>query len=282
MKSIKIKVSELKPDLEQPRKILEGLKELGESMKYKGQLTPIIISSDYGIIDGHRRYFAAKDIGIYYLDAVILNGKKKMTPFLKKAFPFAINVERKEFKAWDMADSICDIYWNYFLEEYIPKSRNDSGYSEFAKIMGISMTTVRDIIKTDTLAKKSKPLGEALKNKEIPVATLKEIANTPKEDHSYYLDFVKKESQKPTKSKSFLRDSLRDEKAKQNLRKKEELPNGYVSRIGIKIKTTNSLLSQSVLELATNEQIQRIKKMMKPLIKFYNKLDKFAKLEDKR
>lgn len=272
MKSVKVKVSELKPDRNQPRKLLEGIKELGNSMRYKGQLSPIVISKDFEILDGHRRYYACKEVDMEFLDAVIINDKRKLTPFLKKAYPFAINTEREGFKAWDMADSIYDIYWNYFLEEYEPKTSNDNGYSEFSKYMGLSKTVIANILSTYTIAKESKPLRKALKKKDIPFSTLKEISSIPKEDHSYYLKIVDKEMQKPLKNRAFMRDKIRDERLKTNIQRKDYLTRTYIKRLKNKIKNVTSIVDNSILDLATSEQAEEIKKALKPIYKIYKNL----------
>jgi len=277
MKSIKIKISELKPDPKQPRKILEGLKELGESIKLKGQLTPIIITPNNEILDGHRRYFAAKDARMEYLDASI--NERKLTPFLKKAIPFAINLEKRDFRPWDMAEYICDIYWGPFLNEYKPASRNDSGYTEFARYMGISPTTVRDIIKTYEISKKSKSLANAIKQKELSPSILKMIAIRPKEKHPGLIQIAKEENEKAKEGTSSMytvlgkiKDKLKDETIKERLETKRELSNAYINRFKNKINTVTSLINETVLKIATHEQKEEMQRSMKPLIKFYNKL----------
>ena len=271
MKYVKIKISELKPDPKQPRKILEGLKELGASLKLKGQLVPIIITPDYEILDGHRRYFASKKIGIDYLDAVIHN-ENKLTPFLKRAYPFAINFENHDFKAWDMAEYICDIYWNYFLGEYTPKSRSDNGYSEFARYMGMSTTTVGDIIRVYDQAKKSKALDKAIKDKRISVATIREIAKTPKEEHSHYINIAENEKTEILTPRDLIVDRIRNDKAKEQLDKKDKLPPMYLNRITNKVNSIKSLLNDGVLKLATGEEEKQMKRTIKPIVIFYNKL----------
>lgn len=273
MKSVKVKISELKPDKEQPRKIIEGISELAESLKEKGQLSPIIITSNFTILDGHRRYLACKKAGIEFLDAVILDDKKKLTPFLRRAYPFAINVERHGFKLFDMAESICHIYWNYFLEEYTPKTRNDNGYGEFSRSMGISKTQVNDIINTYSTAKKSGSLAAALKKKDVVFSTLKEIAKAPQEHHSHYIEMVRKEQKKPLSNRSHLRDMIRDEKSRVFLESKEELTRSYLVRIKINSNDLASLLNPAVIKLADDDQIKSIKKSLKPIVNFNTKLE---------
>lgn len=272
MKLLKVKLSELTPDKEQPRKTMEGLSELAESLRFKGQLSPIIISKDFKILDGHRRYFASRDAGMTELDAVILDDKKKLTPFLSKAYPFAINIERHGFKAFEMAESICHIYWNYFLEEYKPKSRNDNGYSEFAKYMGMSKTQVGEILKTYNVAKKSKPLQIALKKKEIAFSTLKEIAKAPTDEHTHYIDVISREQRKPIPDRTHLRDMIRDERSRVNLEHRDELNVTYIGRVRSNSKDLKSLLNSAVIKLANEEQVKQLKACLKPIVLFYSRL----------
>ena len=271
MKAIKIRVSELKPDLKQPRKVFTRLKELASSIKHKGQLSPIIITQDYEILDGHRRYFAAVDSGIEYLNAV-MSDSNKLTPFLKKAFPFAVNVEREGFKPWDMAESIYDIYWNYFLEEYTPKTRKDNGYSEFAKYMGLGITTVNSILRTYKVSKKSKYLQRALRQKKIAFSTLREIATTPLEDHSYYLSIADAEMSKPQLGRSFMRDKIRDERYKVDVDRKDEISKAYMNRLKTTIKVANTLLTYNTLKIANRDQKAEIKRLLTPFVKLYRAL----------
>jgi len=268
MKVVKVKISELKPDKDQPRKILEDLKELGESIILKGQLTPIIVTRDLEILDGHRRYFACKDAGIPYLNAYITDDKgKKLTPFLKKARPFAINVERTDFKPYEMAESIYNIYWNYFLEEFKPTKQSEKGYSEFSKQMGISKTAARDIIEMYEKSKKSKVLDKALKEKKIPITTLKDISVRPKQEHGDLIKIAKKEH-----NRVFMRDRIRDETLKTKIRAQETIHKAYITRIKIISKNLGLLLNEEVLKKIDNKQRSEIQQTLKKIYNFYRKL----------
>ena len=64
METIKIKIGEIRPDKNQPRKKTgfgkEELEELSNSIKQVGMVVPILIQKDGMIIDGERRWRAAK------------------------------------------------------------------------------------------------------------------------------------------------------------------------------------------------------------------------------
>ena len=68
METIKIKIGEIRPDKNQPRKKTgfgkEELEELSNSIKQVGMVVPILIQKDGMIIDGERRWRAAKLIGL--------------------------------------------------------------------------------------------------------------------------------------------------------------------------------------------------------------------------
>lgn len=272
MKLIKVKLNKLKPDKKQPRKIFLGIKELSESMELKGQLTPIIITKDKLILDGHRRYYASKGAGITELEAIIVSPKVKMTPFIKKSLPFSINIEREGFSPYEMGEAIVEIYWDYFLEEYKPKSRNDNGVKTFAEYMGMSTTATNDIIKTYTVAKKSRHLREVLKAKDLPFSTIKEIAKSPIEDHNHYINIVRKGQENAMTNRVDLRDQIRDERIFQKLKEKEELPINYHKRIILKAHHLISLLHNEVLRKLEEKESSQIKKAFTPIIKFYDRL----------
>jgi len=271
MKLIKINLKDLVPDKEQPRKEFLEIDELAESLTAKGQLSPITVSRDNKILDGHRRYYAAKKAGITHLEANMI--LKKLTPFREKALPFAINIERHGFNPHEMAESICDIYWNFFLEEYEPKTRVDNGYSEFARYMGLSTTVVSSILKIHQLAKKSRQLQKAMKEKEISYSTIKEIAMNPVEEHFDLIRIAKADIKKnPYDRGKFIRDKMRDKRFDRKLEKNEELSKSYINRIYTKAGALKSLLSENVIRLITPEQTVEVQKMLKPIVKFNKRL----------
>ena len=73
---MKLKISEIEPNREQPRKSLDedGLIELSESIKQFGVLQPILVQKKddyYEIIAGERRWRAAKLAGIKEVQVII-------------------------------------------------------------------------------------------------------------------------------------------------------------------------------------------------------------------
>ena len=72
----KIKIIEIEPNREQPRKIFnnESLEELAESIKKYGIIQPIIVNKKddyYEIVAGERRWRAAKKAGLTEIPCIV-------------------------------------------------------------------------------------------------------------------------------------------------------------------------------------------------------------------
>lgn len=77
MKIKKFLISELKANSIQPEGRTDRVKELMESIKDYGQLSPIIVGEDNIIIDGHRRVESLKQLGRKDVWGISLNGEMK-------------------------------------------------------------------------------------------------------------------------------------------------------------------------------------------------------------
>lgn len=75
---LEIKLDEIKPNPNQPRKVFDPAKinELANSIKEHGVFQPIIVKKEkegYIIVSGERRYRASKDVGLLKIPAVVRN-----------------------------------------------------------------------------------------------------------------------------------------------------------------------------------------------------------------
>ena len=78
-----IKLSQIRPDSLQPRKIFQDaqIDDLAESIKKYGLLQPILVKKQddrYIIIAGERRYRACKKLGLEYVEVIIKEYTKKL------------------------------------------------------------------------------------------------------------------------------------------------------------------------------------------------------------
>jgi ParB family transcriptional regulator, chromosome partitioning protein len=136
METIKIKIGEIKPDKNQPRKKTgfgkEELEELSNSIKQVGMVVPILIQKDGMIIDGERRWRAAKLIGLKEVPVIYDNN--------------LTDVQRLEYQL------ICSLNSTSCAEEEIaPKIKeyiDKSGYNKLtaAVRLGVSNTYIHTMI----------------------------------------------------------------------------------------------------------------------------------------
>ncbi len=84
------------------RKNLGDLQPLMESMSKFGQLNSIVINSKMQLIAGHRRLEAAKKLGWKYINAVIIENKKRADIL---EIEIEENVQRKDFTPEEISDA---------------------------------------------------------------------------------------------------------------------------------------------------------------------------------
>ncbi|HEY6127333.1 MAG TPA: ParB/RepB/Spo0J family partition protein [Candidatus Acidoferrum sp.] len=102
-----IRVDEIRPNPEQPRKALGDLRELTESVREKGVLEPLLvrfISSEgcFYIISGERRYHAARAAGLREVPCI----EKTVDEAETLEIALIENIQRKDLTAFEEADGL--------------------------------------------------------------------------------------------------------------------------------------------------------------------------------
>lgn len=117
-KEEKISISLISPNKEQPRKNFdeEALKELSESIKQHGVISPLILvkkDKGYEIIAGERRYRAAKMAGLKEVPAIVREYSEE------KASEIAIieNIQREDLNAIEEAKAYEKLINDYGLKQ---------------------------------------------------------------------------------------------------------------------------------------------------------------------
>lgn len=134
-KVVELKISDIEPTLNQPRKIFdkEKLDELAKSIEENGILQPILVVKDdngYIIVAGERRWRAAKIAGLKTVPAIIkdyTSGKKKQVALIE-------NIQREDLNVVEIAEAIKELM---DIEGY--------NISDVAKITGKSISSVSNI-----------------------------------------------------------------------------------------------------------------------------------------
>jgi len=102
-----IRVDEIRPNPEQPRKALGDLRELTESVREKGVLEPLLVrfvSSEgcFYIISGERRYHAARAAGLREVPCI----EKSADDAETLEIALVENIQRKDLTAFEEADGL--------------------------------------------------------------------------------------------------------------------------------------------------------------------------------
>jgi ParB family transcriptional regulator, chromosome partitioning protein len=143
-----IRVDEIRPNPEQPRKALGDLRELTESVREKGVLEPLLvrfISSEgcFYIISGERRYHAARAAGLREVPCI----EKSVDDAETLEIALIENIQRKDLTAFEEADGLHRLATQF---EYT--------HEDVAKKIGRARSSV-----TETLSLRNIP--EALRKK---------------------------------------------------------------------------------------------------------------------
>ena len=143
-----IRVDEIRPNPEQPRKALGDLRELTESVREKGVLEPLLVrfvSSEgcFYIISGERRYHAARAAGLREVPCI----EKSVDDAETLEIALIENIQRKDLTAFEEADGLYRLATQF---EYT--------HEDMAKKIGRARSSV-----TETLSLRNIP--EALRKK---------------------------------------------------------------------------------------------------------------------
>lgn len=102
-------LSALHPNPHQPRKRLEGIEDLAQSVKEKGLLQPLLVrptgEGRYEIIAGERRYRAAVAAGLSEVPAVVLDVSQEEA----RALALVENLKREDLNPYEETVALLDL-----------------------------------------------------------------------------------------------------------------------------------------------------------------------------
>ena len=131
-----IKLSQIRPDSLQPRKIFQDaqIDDLAESIKKYGLLQPILVKKQddrYIIIAGERRYRACKKLGLEYVEVIIKDDENAMLISLIE------NIQRENLTALEEAVAIQNI-----------KDKYKCTHEELSKLLGKTRVYITNKLRT--------------------------------------------------------------------------------------------------------------------------------------
>jgi ParB family chromosome partitioning protein len=134
MKAELIEKTKLKPDKSQPRKTF-NIEELVASIKEKGVITPLVITPDFKILDGERRWRASQKVDkIKKLPCVIMEEEEYEKPDKRLETQILINEMREDYNVIERAEA---------YKRYI-----DAGHSQMdlARLLQTGHTTIQNVL----------------------------------------------------------------------------------------------------------------------------------------
>ena len=164
-----IRVDEIRPNPEQPRKALGDLRELTESVREKGVLEPLLVrfianEGCFYIISGERRYHAARAAGLREVPCI----EKSVDDAETLEIALIENIQRKDLTAFEEADGLHRLATQF---EYT--------HEDMAKKIGRARSSV-----TETLSLRNIPESlrrKCIENGVISKSLLLQIARQPTE-----------------------------------------------------------------------------------------------------
>lgn len=176
---IEIKINEIEPDINQPRKDFndEKLQELAESIKEHGVIQPIIVSKKedyYQIIAGERRWRASKKVGLKTIPAIVRNYDEKKI----REISLIENIQRQNLNPLETAKAIREL-----MEEH------DMTQEDIAKTLGKSRSSIANTLRVLNLDERVQEMIETGKISEGHARTLASI-ESPAKQYKLALDIV--------------------------------------------------------------------------------------------
>jgi len=139
----KLKITEVEPNRDQPRKTFkqEALEELAESIKTYGIIQPIVVSKKdgyYSIVAGERRWRAAKLAGLEEIPAIVRDDNDEQT---NKEIALIENIQREDLNPFEKALGI-----RHLMEKY------NMTQEQVAKKLGKSRSAISNTVRVLYLA----------------------------------------------------------------------------------------------------------------------------------
>jgi ParB family chromosome partitioning protein len=162
-----IDIYAINPDPNQPRKVFDNisLEELGESIKERGILQPVLVRLEgekVWLVAGERRFRAAKLAGKEKIPAIITTGDPAEIALIE-------NIQRENLKPLEEAEAFARLMETHGYKQEV-----------LARVVGKARTTVTEILSINRLPEEIK---DECRRADIPRRTLIEIVkkDTPEE-----------------------------------------------------------------------------------------------------
>lgn len=251
----KIKVVEIEPNREQPRKSFDedALDELASSIKTYGVLQPIIVNKKddyYEIVAGERRWRAAKKAGLTEMPCII---KDDITERSNKEIALIENLQRVDLNPIDKAKGLKELIDDYGMTQ-----------KELADSIGISRSNIANSVRILNLDPRVIKLAEDGKLTEGHCRNLVVIED-PEKQYKAALSIIEKGES--------VRDVERQVKNTKNATKQKDprleaiyrdIENSFQGFFGTKVKLdANQKSGKIIIQYSSYDDLERILGLIK-------------------
>lgn len=252
-KIIEMKINEIEPDINQPRKVFddEKLQELSESIKEHGVLQPIIVTKKedyYQIIAGERRWRASKKAGLKTIPVIVRDYDEKKI----REVSLIENLQRQDLNALDTAKAIKELMEEHCLTQ-----------EQLAKTLGKSRSSIANTLRILNLDERVQDMVQEGKLSEGHARTLASI-ESPQKQYKLAMDIINLDlSVRETESKA---KEEKKEKKKKTVKKSKleiiykDLENRLKNALGTKVafKPQTKSKGKIVIDYYNDEELERI------------------------
>ena len=249
----KIKIIEIEPNRNQPRKIFdnETLEELAESIKKYGVIQPIIVNKKddyYEIVAGERRWRAAKKAGLTEMPCIIRNDDERRN----KEIALIENIQREDLNPIDKARG-----FKQLMEEY------GMTQQQLSDTIGVSRSGIANTVRILNLDPRVIKLAEEGKITEGHCRSLMVIQD-PEKQLAAALKIIEK-----GETVRDIEQTVKNQKKAQKLDPKyhaifRDIEDSFQGFFGTKVKLDAKKRSgRIIIQYSSNEDLERILNLIK-------------------
>lgn len=253
-----IKVEEITPDPEQPRRSFDedALGELAESIKEHGVIQPLIVTpakGGYQLVAGERRWRAAKIAGLNKVPAIV----RTLTNQHKLELALIENLQRKDLNPLETATAYLKLHTQFNMT-----------YEEIGqRVGGKAISTISNALRLLQLPSAAK---EALVEGKISEGHARQIlALDDPEAQQELLDYVVKEGWSVRKAEQYVVGYKKGERTKsreqavKHTRTETPLTQALGKRLSLPVSLkTTAKGGQIIITFKDDDELQRIQKVL--------------------
>ena len=252
-KIVEMKINEIEPDINQPRKMFdeEKLTELADSIKEHGVLQPIIVTKRdeyYQIIAGERRWRASKLAGLKTIPTIVRDYDEKKI----REVSLIENIQRENLNPIETAKAIKELMEEHNLTQ-----------EQLAKTLGKSRSAIANTVRILNLDERVIDLVNEGKLTEGHARSLVAIANHQKQ-YNLAMDIVKLDMS-VRDAESLVKEEKQTKPVKKNTSEKLEIiykdfENRLKNSLGTKVAFRPQTKSKGkiIIEYFNSDELERL------------------------